>query len=116
MFFFIGDQVFQQGLLYEKLAFLFAFFCHFNRFSFNLIVRFNLFPYLSQFIVGKIYRLLGKTIDNELLHSMVLDRIIPDDFHELSDQVGLCYAVILAACGNQGAPFHRINLITQASP
>jgi hypothetical protein len=82
----IGDQVFQQRLLHEELAFLLALLRHFNGLSLHLVMSFDLFPDLGQFVVGKIYRLFRETVNNKLLHSMMLDGIIPDNFHHLSYQ------------------------------
>ena len=81
MFFFIDNQIFQQGLLHEELALLFTFFRHLNGFSFNFIMCFNFIPDLGQFFVGKIYLLLRETVDYKLLYSVMLNGIIPDDLH-----------------------------------
>jgi len=53
----------------------------------------SLAPDLGQFLGSHGHRSLGHAVDDELLHPMVLHRVVANDLHELTDQetVGLLH-------------------------
>ncbi len=62
-------------------------------FLFDLVVLFDLFPNLSELLGPQMHRSRGQALDDELLHTVVLHRVVADDFHDLPDQlvVGLLH-------------------------
>ena len=59
----------------------------------ELVVGFELTPHLGQLFGREADRSLGHAVDEELLHPVVLDGVVPDDLHDLTDQeiVGLLH-------------------------